>query len=84
MEQRKKTEGKRMLEKLTEIIREYTGKEDLVIEEDTSILGDLGLSSFDLVQLVCQVEDEFDVEIPDQMIREFRTAGDVIRFLEKQ
>jgi acyl carrier protein len=73
-----------MLEKLTEIIREYTGKEDLVIEEDTSILGDLGLSSFDLVQLVCQVEDEFDVEIPDQMIREFRTAGDVIRFLEKQ
>jgi acyl carrier protein len=73
-----------MLEKLTEIIREYIGKEDLVIEEDTSILGDLGLSSFDLVQLVCQVEDEFDVEIPDQMIREFRTAGDVIRFLEKQ
>lgn len=73
-----------MLEKLTEIIREYTGKEDLVIEEDTSILGDLGLSSFDLVQLVCQVEDEFDVEIPDQMIRGFRTAGDVIRFLEKQ
>jgi acyl carrier protein len=73
-----------MLEKLTEIIREYTGKEDLVIEEDTSILGDLGLSSYELVQLVCQVEDEFDVKIPDQMIREFRTAGDVIRFLEKQ
>lgn len=73
-----------MLEKLTEMIREYTGNEELSIQEDSSILGDLGLSSFDLVQLVVQVEEEFDTEIPDEMIREFKTVGDVIRFLEEQ
>ena len=73
-----------MLEKLTEMIREYTGNEELSIQEDSSILGDLGLSSFDLVQLVVQVKEEFDTEIPDEMIREFKTVGDVIHFLEEQ
>ncbi len=73
-----------MIEKLTEIIKEYTGFDDLVITKDTVLIADLGLSSFDLVQLACIVEDEFDIEIPDRAIKEFKTIGNVIAFIENE
>ncbi len=73
-----------MLEKLTAIIREYMDDNSIEITENTILIADLGLSSFDLVQLASIVEDELDVEIPDRMIKNFKTVGDVISFLDKQ
>lgn len=72
-----------MLEKMTAIIQEYMG-EDIAINEDTVLFADLGLNSLDLVNLSCEVEDAFDVEIPDRAIKDFKTVGDVIAFIEKQ
>lgn len=72
-----------MLEKLTEIIRENTGDYNLAINENTVLIADLGLSSLDLLNLVCLVEDEFDIEIPDRMVKDFKTVGDVMTFIEK-
>ena len=48
------------------------------------LLADLGMNSFDMVNLVCVVEDEFEIEIPDRVIGTFKTVGDVIDFIEKQ
>jgi len=73
-----------MLEKLTQIIRENTGNNELIINEDTILLADLGLNSLDLLNLVCIVEDEFDIEIPDRIVWQFKTVGDVIKFIEEQ
>lgn len=73
-----------MLEKLTAIIREYMNDKSIEVTENTILIADLGLSSFDLVQLAAIVEDELDVEIPDRMIKNFKTVGDVISFLDKQ
>lgn len=73
-----------MLEKLTNIVKEYTGEENIVLTENTELMADLGLNSLDLVNLACEVEDEFDLEISDRMIKNFRTVGDVIRFIEEQ
>lgn len=73
-----------MLDKLTAIIREYMDDNSIEITENTILIADLGLSSFDLVQLASIVEDELDVEIPDRMIKNFKTVGDVIAFLDKQ
>jgi len=73
-----------MLDKLTAIIREYMDDNSIEITENTILIADLGLSSFDLVQLASIVEDELDVEIPDRMIKTFKTVGDVIAFLDKQ
>ena len=70
-----------MLEKLQEMIRNATGDNTLIITEDTVLLSDTGLSSYDLVQLVCSVEDEFDIEIPDKQISKFKTVGDVINYI---
>lgn len=73
-----------MINKLTALIQEHTGKADLFITRDTTLLSDLGMNSFELVELVCVVEDEFEVEIPDRAIKDFKTVGDVIDFIEKQ
>ncbi len=73
-----------MLEKLKTIIEDYSSKTDVEITENTVLIADLGLNSLDLVNLACVVEDEFDIEIPDRAIKDFKTVGDVIAFIEKQ
>ena len=73
-----------MLEKLTEIIREYIGDDSITLNENTILIADLGLNSLDLVSLVCTVEDEFDIEISDRFISTFKTVGDVMAFIKEQ
>lgn len=73
-----------MLEKLERIIQEYTEDNSILINESTVLIADLGFNSLDLVNLACRVEDEFDIEIPDRAIKDFKTIGDVIAFIEKQ
>lgn len=73
-----------MLDRLTGLIRENTGEEDLIINEDTVLMADLGLSSLDLINIAYLVEEEFDIEISDRAIQDFKTVGDVIAFIEKQ
>ena len=73
-----------MLEKLTTIIHEYKADKSIIVSEDTIIKEDLDMSSFDLIQLACAVEDEFDIEIPDRAIKDFKTIADVISFIEEQ
>jgi len=72
-----------MIEKLTEILREHTGEDDITINKDTVLITDLGLNSLDLVSLACSVEDEFGIEIPDRAIKNLKTIGDVIALIEK-
>ena len=72
-----------MLDKLIELIKENTGEETLNINEDTVLMSDLGLSSLDLINIAYLVEEEFDIEIPDRAIVNFKTVGDVITFIEK-
>lgn len=71
-----------MLEKLRQILVDQTGDDQISISKDTILISDLGLSSFDLVNLACAVEDEFDIEIPDRAIRQLKTVGDVVDFIE--
>ena len=72
-----------MLEKLEEVIRNQTEIENITINRESVLLTDLGINSFDLINLVCVLEDEFDVEIPDRIIGEFKTVGDVVDYLTK-
>ena len=72
-----------MLDKMTQIIREQTGNEDITVTRDTVLLTDLGMNSFDLINLVCILEDEFEVEIPDRVIGNFKTVGDVVDYIDR-
>ena len=52
------------------------------ITPDSDIVNDFGADSLDLVDLVMALEDEFEVEVPDDAIESFHTVGDVVRFVE--
>lgn len=71
-----------MLERLSNLVYEQTGDRSVEITRDTVLLADLGMNSFDLISLVCVVEDEFGVEIPDRIIGSLKTVGDVLDYIE--
>lgn len=70
-----------MIEKLKYILAEYKGTDDFELNENMSLIGDLGLNSLDLVELVCRIEDKFDIEIPDRDIKNFKTVKDVLEYI---
>ena len=69
--------------KVAAILAEQLDAEEDAITLDTSLVDDLGADSLDVVDLVMTLEDEFDMEIPDEDITEVRTVGDVVKYLEE-
>lgn len=72
-----------MLKRIEKVFSEVTGQTDVSFTEKTKIDKKLGISSLGIIQLICGLEDEFDVEIPNSAIKKFKTIKDVIVFLEK-
>jgi acyl carrier protein len=69
-------------EKVIGIVSEQLGvpKEEVTLE--SSIIEDLKADSLDVVELVMELEDEFDITIPDDDYEKLRTVGDAIRYIE--
>ena len=76
--------SKEILEKLQELIREYSGNSDLQISEDSSLINDLQLSSLDVISLVGIIEDTFDIEFDDENIAEMITVKDVVEYISSK
>ena len=72
-----------VLEKIKTILSEQFDVEEDNITTETTLQDDLGADSLDVVDLVMTLEDEFDMEIPDEDITEVRTVGDVVKYLEE-
>lgn len=70
-----------MLELLQEIVRRYADDEKIVITGETVLLTDLGLNSYELVELVCEVEEKFAIEISDRAIRGFKTVQHLLDYI---
>ena len=72
-----------MEEKLFKFIQDtvgkFTGKRGLVY--DTDFVKDLGLNSFDIMNVVCAFEEHFDVEIPNRDVWQLRQVKDVIEYM---
>ena len=71
-----------MLEEVREIISEICNVKASTVERDTKLVADLGLNSFELVNLLIAFEEKFDVEIDDDNLPELETVGDIIDYLE--
>ena len=65
------------------IVRELAVPESQVTEE-ASFDGDLKADSLDVVELVMALEDEFDLEIPEEDAEQITTVGAAVRYLEEQ
>ncbi|MCQ2440523.1 MAG: acyl carrier protein [Clostridia bacterium] len=51
---------------------------------DTRIADDLGADSLDVVEMLMAIEDDFDVEIPDEDIEGLKTIGDVVEYINNK
>lgn len=71
-----------IFEKLKEIIVDQLEVEDSDVTMEAELIEDLGADSLDLVDLVMSIEDEFDVEVPDEAIENIKTIGDAVKFIE--
>ena len=70
-------------EKVKNIIMEQLGVTAEQVTPDASFIDDLGADSLDTVELVMALEEEFDIEIPDEDAEKLRTVQDALDYLKK-
>ena len=68
--------------KVLKIIEEQLGVDAERVKPESSFIDDLGADSLDIVELVMAMEEEFDIEIPDEDAEKLRTVQDVTKYLE--
>ena len=71
-----------VLEKVIAILAEQFDVEEDKITEDTNLQDDLGAHSLDVVDLLMSIEDEFEIEIPDDEIENIKTVGSLVAYIE--
>jgi acyl carrier protein len=71
-----------VLEKVKAILSEQFDVEEDSITPDTNIADDLGADSLDVVDLLMSIEDEFEIEIPDEEVENLKTVGELVRYIE--
>jgi len=72
-------------DKVKEIVIDQLGVEENVeITEATSLIGDLEADSLDAVEVVMALEDEFDIEIPDEDAEKFKNLGDIAKYIDSK
>jgi len=72
-----------VLEKVKEVISEQLDVEDLdSITTETTFIDDLGADSLDIVELIMALEEEFDMEIPEEEAEKITSVGDVVTYIE--
>lgn len=69
-------------ERVIDIVAEQLGVEKEKINRDSSFVNDLGADSLDQVELVMELEEEFDINIPDDMAENITTVGQAVDHIE--
>ena len=70
-------------EKVKEIIVEQLGVNSGEVKEEAKFIEDLGADSLDTVELVMALEEEFNLEIPDEDAEKLTTVGSAIQYLDE-
>jgi acyl carrier protein len=68
--------------RVTNIITDKLGVEESQVTPEASFTNDLGADSLDTVELIMELEKEFDLSIPDEEAEKIVTVGDAIAFIE--
>lgn len=72
-----------VFEKIKAILCEQLDLEEEKVTLESDIVEDFEADSLDVVDLIMSIEDEFGVEVPDEEIENFKTVGDVVRYIEE-
>lgn len=70
-------------DRVVDIVAEQLGVDKEKVTPETSFVNDLGADSLDTVELVMELEEEFDISIPDDAAEKIQTVGQAIEFIDK-
>jgi len=70
-------------ERVIDIVAEQLGVEKDKIKRETHFVNDLGADSLDTVELVMELEEEFDISIPEEAADKIQRVGEAIDYIEK-
>lgn len=71
-----------VLDKIKEMLENQLGIDKSKITMDSDIVKDVGADSLDIVELLMAAESEWGITIDDDDVKDFRTVGDVVRYIE--
>lgn len=71
-----------VVERVTKVIVDRLSVDESEVKLEASFRDDLGADSLDVVELVMELEDEFDMEIADEDAEKIATVGDAVSFIE--
>ena len=73
-----------IIDKIKDFIVDQLGVDPDDIQMDTNLMKDLEADSLDAVEIIMAIEDEYDIEIPDEDAEKFQTIRDIVNYLEKE
>ena len=69
-------------QKVREIVALQLGINEEDVQPESTFTGDLGADSLDVVELIMALEEEFEIDLPDEDVEKFETVADVIHYLQ--
>jgi len=70
-----------VFERIRTVISEHLNISEDKIKLETSLLNDIGADSLDIFQIISNLEDEFGVEFPTDIVTEMKTVGDAVEYI---
>ncbi len=71
-----------MFEKIRATIASQLSIDEEEIKMESSFMDNLGADSLDIVELIMALEEEYDIEIPDEDVEKISTVGDVVEYIK--
>ena len=71
-------------DKVKEIVVEQLGVEAADVAIDSTFIDDLGADSLDIVELIMAFDEEFGIEIPDEVAEKIKTVKDAVTYIEQE
>ena len=73
-----------VFEKVKELLCEQLELDESVITMDADLAEDFDADSLDIVDLIMSIEEEYGLELPPEAVENFRTVGDVVKYIEER
>jgi acyl carrier protein len=73
-----------VFEKVKTILCDQLDVEEEKVTMEAKIIDDLGADSLDVVDLIMTLEEEMDVEIPEEDVADMKTVGDIVKYIEEK
>jgi acyl carrier protein len=71
-------------DKVKEIVVEQLGVDEADVTIDSTFIDDLGADSLDIVELIMAFEEEFNIEIPDEVAEKIKTVKDAVTYIDQE